>query len=56
MSSVYIDSLGVSTSLFLCFVFFETGFLCIALAILELSADEVGLKPGNPPLPPTYWD
>jgi hypothetical protein len=31
------------------FCFFETGFLCVALAILELFVDQVGLKPGNPP-------
>jgi hypothetical protein len=31
------------------FCFFETGFLCVALAVLELSVDQAGLKLRNPP-------
>ena len=32
------------------FLFFETGFLCIALAVLELTfVDQAGLKLRNPP-------
>jgi hypothetical protein len=31
------------------FVFFETGFLCIALAVLELFVDQAGLELRNPP-------
>jgi hypothetical protein len=30
-------------------LFFETGFLCIALAVLALSKDQAGLKLRNPP-------
>jgi hypothetical protein len=30
-------------------LFFETGFLCIALAILELTLDQDGLELRNPP-------
>jgi hypothetical protein len=30
-------------------LFFETGFLCIALAVLEHSVDQAGLKLRNPP-------
>ena len=33
--------------LFVCF--FETGFLCVALAVLELTVDQAGLKLRNPP-------
>jgi hypothetical protein len=29
--------LGHTFFLFVCFLFFETGFLCVALAVLELS-------------------
>ena len=29
--------------------FFETGFLCVALAVLELFVDQTGLKLRNPP-------
>jgi hypothetical protein len=33
-----------------CFCFFETGFLCIALAVLELTlVDQAGLELRNPP-------
>jgi hypothetical protein len=33
-----------------CFWFFETGFLCIALAVLELTfVDQAGLELRNPP-------
>jgi hypothetical protein len=37
--------------LFFCFLFFfETGFLCIALAVLELTfVDQAGLELRNPP-------
>jgi hypothetical protein len=42
-----------------CFVlFFETQFLCIALAILELTL-QTGLASNSEirlPLPPKYWD
>ena len=41
--------------LYLVFVFFETGFLCVALVVLELtrlaSNSEIRL-----PLPPKCWD
>jgi hypothetical protein len=30
------------------FLFFETGFLCIALAVLELTVDQAGLELRNP--------
>ena len=43
-------SLSLSLSLFLFFWFFETGFLCIALAVLELTfVDQAGLELRNPP-------
>jgi hypothetical protein len=33
-----------------CFVlFFETGFLCVALAVLDHSVDQAGLELRNPP-------
>ena len=34
-----------------CFVFdfFQTGFLCVALAVLELTVDQAGLELRNPP-------
>ena len=36
--------------LFVCFWFFETGFLCIVLAVLELTlVDQAGLKLRNLP-------
>jgi hypothetical protein len=31
------------------FFFSETGFLCVALAVLELTVDQAGLKLRNPP-------
>ena len=34
---------------FLFFVFVETGFLCVALAVLELTVDQAGLELRNPP-------
>jgi hypothetical protein len=30
------------------FLFFETGFLCVVLAVLELTLDEAGLELRNP--------
>jgi hypothetical protein len=30
-------------------LFFETGFLCIALSVLELTVDQAGLELRNPP-------
>jgi hypothetical protein len=30
-----------------CFCFFETGFLCVVLAVLELTLDQAGLKLRN---------
>jgi hypothetical protein len=32
-----------------CFVLFETWFLCVALAVLELTGDQDGLELRNPP-------
>jgi hypothetical protein len=44
--------------LFFIFGFFETGFLCVALAVLELTL--LTRLASNPeihlPLPPKYWD
>ena len=34
---------------FIGLVVFETEFLCVALAVLELSVDQVGLKPRDIP-------
>lgn len=50
--------------LFFIFVFgvlfvsvFKTGFLFVALAVLELALDQAGLKLGNPLLlPAEFWD
>jgi hypothetical protein len=41
-----------------CFVFFETGFLCVALAVLELTLwTRLALNSEIwPPLPPKCWD
>jgi hypothetical protein len=33
----------------ICFGFSETGFLCVALAVLELSVDQAGLELRNSP-------
>jgi hypothetical protein len=41
--------LGVDFLVFCFFWFFETGFLCIALAVLTHSVDQAGLELRNPP-------
>jgi hypothetical protein len=41
----------------LVYLFLETGFLCVALAVLELTVCQAGLRPTERylPLPPECW-
>jgi hypothetical protein len=51
--SVLTYKINKSFCLFVWFGFFETGFLCLALAVLELTLFQAGFQLRNPPASPS---